>query len=122
MGGDRAVSWSDSGARTGPHELGLIANIAARNDDDEARRLYRKYRMELFRFGCHVLHDQGLEVAAQVTVGGSAGAPHRLLWAGAPAAPGSAASVPPAIADSLLGLVVAGPGVSGFRSPLGCGA
>jgi hypothetical protein len=56
MGGDWAVSWSDSGARTGPHEVGLIA----KNDDDAARRLYRKYRMELFRFGFHVLHDQGL--------------------------------------------------------------
>jgi RNA polymerase sigma-70 factor (ECF subfamily) len=53
------VSWSDSGARTGPHEIGLIAKIAARSDDDAARRLYRKYRMELFRFGVHVLHDQG---------------------------------------------------------------
>jgi RNA polymerase sigma-70 factor (ECF subfamily) len=54
------VSWSDSGARTGPHEIGLIAQIAAKNDDEAARRLYRKYRMELFRFGVHVLHDQGL--------------------------------------------------------------
>jgi RNA polymerase sigma-70 factor, ECF subfamily len=54
------MSWSDSGARTGPHEIGLIARIAARSDDDAARRLYRKYRMELFRFGVHVLHDQGL--------------------------------------------------------------
>jgi RNA polymerase sigma-70 factor (ECF subfamily) len=54
------VAWSDSGARTGPHEIGLIAKIAAKNDDDAARRLYRKYRMELFRFGFHVLHDQGL--------------------------------------------------------------
>ena len=25
-----------------------------------ARRLYRKYRMELFRFGVHVLNDHGL--------------------------------------------------------------
>jgi RNA polymerase sigma-70 factor (ECF subfamily) len=40
--------------------MGLIANIAATSDDDAARRLYRKYRMELFRFGFHVLHDQGL--------------------------------------------------------------
>jgi RNA polymerase sigma-70 factor, ECF subfamily len=55
-----AVSWSDSGARTGPHEIGLIAKIAAKSDDDAARRLYRKYRMELFRFGVHVLHDEGL--------------------------------------------------------------
>jgi RNA polymerase sigma-70 factor (ECF subfamily) len=54
------VSSSDSGARTGPHEIGLIAKIAAKNDDEAARRLYRKYRMELFRFGLHVLHDQGL--------------------------------------------------------------
>lgn len=54
------MSWSDSGARTGPHEMGLIARIAARNDEDAARRLYRKYRMELFRYGFHVLHDQGL--------------------------------------------------------------
>lgn len=54
------MSWSDSGARTGPHEIGLIAKIAARNDDDAARRLYRKYRMELFRFGVHVLRDRGL--------------------------------------------------------------
>jgi RNA polymerase sigma factor (sigma-70 family) len=53
------VSWSDSGARTGPHEIGLIAKIAARSDDDAARRLYRKYRLELLRFGVHVLHDQG---------------------------------------------------------------
>ena len=54
------MSWTDSGAPTGPHEIGLIAKIAARNDDDAARRLYRKYRMELFRFGVHVLHDHGL--------------------------------------------------------------
>ena len=54
------MSWSDSGARTGPHEIGLIAKIAARKDDDAARRIYRKYRMELFRFGFHVLRDQGL--------------------------------------------------------------
>jgi len=54
------VSWDDSGARTGPHEIGLIAKIAAVSDDDAARRLYRKYRMELFRFGFHVLGDQGL--------------------------------------------------------------
>ena len=54
------MSWSDSGAPTGPQEIGLIAKIAARNDDDAARRLYRKYRMELFRFGVHVLHDHGL--------------------------------------------------------------
>ena len=61
MGGGVAVPWRDSGARTGPHEIGLIARIAARNDpDDAARRLYRKYHMELFRFGVHVLHDQGL--------------------------------------------------------------
>jgi RNA polymerase sigma-70 factor, ECF subfamily len=54
------VSWDDSGARTGPHEIGLIADLAARRDEEAARRLYRKYRMELFRFGVHVLHDQGL--------------------------------------------------------------
>jgi RNA polymerase sigma-70 factor (ECF subfamily) len=54
------VSWNDSGARTGPHEIGLIAKIAARKDDDAARQIYRKYRMELFRFGFHVLRDQGL--------------------------------------------------------------
>ena len=56
------MSWTDndSGARTGPHEIGLIAKIATRSDDDAARRLYRKYRMELFRFGVHVLHDEGL--------------------------------------------------------------
>jgi RNA polymerase sigma-70 factor, ECF subfamily len=60
MGGGPAVSWSDSGARTGPHEIGLIAKIAATSDDDAARRLYRKYKMELFRFGFHVLGNQGL--------------------------------------------------------------
>lgn len=54
------MSWTDSGAPTGPQEISLIAKIAARNDDDAARRLYRKYRMELFRFGVHVLNDQGL--------------------------------------------------------------
>ena len=54
------MSWSDSGARTGPHEIGLIAKIAAKKDDDAARRIYRKYRMELFRFGVHVLRDRGL--------------------------------------------------------------
>jgi RNA polymerase sigma-70 factor (ECF subfamily) len=55
-----AVSSDDSGARTGPHEIGLIADLAAKKDEDAARRLYRKYRMELFRFGVHVLHDEGL--------------------------------------------------------------
>ena len=54
------MSWTDSGAPTGPQEISLIAKIAARNDDDAARRLYRKYRMELFRFGFHVLNDEGL--------------------------------------------------------------
>ena len=54
------MSWTDSGAPTGPQEISLIAKIAARNDDDAARRLYRKYRMELFRFGVHVLREQGL--------------------------------------------------------------
>ena len=54
------MSWSDSGARTGPHEIGLIADLAAKKDEEAARRLYRKYRMELFRFGVHVLRDQGL--------------------------------------------------------------
>jgi len=54
------VSWDDGGARTGPHEIGLIAKIAAVSDDGAARRLYRKYRMELFRFGFHVLGNQGL--------------------------------------------------------------
>jgi RNA polymerase sigma-70 factor, ECF subfamily len=54
------VSWTDGGAPTGPQEISLIAKIAARNDDDAARRLYRKYRMELFRFGVHVLNDHGL--------------------------------------------------------------
>jgi RNA polymerase sigma-70 factor, ECF subfamily len=39
---------------------GLLARVAFRKDDDAARRLYRKYRMELFRFGCHVLRDEGL--------------------------------------------------------------
>jgi RNA polymerase sigma-70 factor (ECF subfamily) len=55
-----AVSSDDSGARIGAHEIGLIADLAAKKDEDAARRLYRKYRMELFRFGVHVLHDQGL--------------------------------------------------------------
>jgi RNA polymerase sigma-70 factor (ECF subfamily) len=55
-----AVPRSDSGARTGPHEIGLIASITAASDDDAARRLYRKYRMDLFRFGFHILRDQGL--------------------------------------------------------------
>ena len=54
------MSWSDSGARTGPHEIGPIARIAVRSGDDAARRLYRKYRTEPFRFGVYVLHDQGL--------------------------------------------------------------
>ena len=54
------MSWSDSGARTGPDEIGLIAKIAVRSDDDAAGRLYRKYRTEPFRFGVYVLHDQGL--------------------------------------------------------------
>ncbi|MGD0928628.1 MAG: RNA polymerase sigma factor [Streptosporangiaceae bacterium] len=54
------MPWTDSGAHTGPHEIGLIAKLAARKDDEAARRLYRKYRMELFRFGFHVLHDEGL--------------------------------------------------------------
>jgi Sigma-70 region 2 len=62
------VSWEDSGARTGPHEIGLIARFAAVSDEDAARRLYRKYQMELFRFGFHVLRDQGLaEEMAQET-------------------------------------------------------
>lgn len=39
---------------------GLISKIAARNDDDAARRLFLMYRAELLGFGVHVLHDQGL--------------------------------------------------------------
>jgi RNA polymerase sigma-70 factor (ECF subfamily) len=60
IGWGLAVSWDDSGVRTGPHEMGLIARIAAVSDEDAARRLYRKYQMELFRFGFHVLGNQGL--------------------------------------------------------------
>ena len=40
--------------------MGLIARIAAVRDDDAARRLYVKYKMELFRFGFHVLGNRGL--------------------------------------------------------------
>ena len=54
------MPWSDSGARTGPHEMGLLARLAGRKDDEAARRLYRKYHRELFRFGCHMLHDESL--------------------------------------------------------------
>jgi len=54
------VSWTDSGARIGSHEIGLIARFADRSDDDAARRLYRKYRMEPVRFGVYVPYDQGL--------------------------------------------------------------
>ena len=54
------VSWSDSGARTGPREMGLIAQIAARNDEEAARRIYLKYHIELLKFGVHVLRDNGL--------------------------------------------------------------
>ena len=54
------MSWDDTGARTGPHEMGLIAKFAAVSDEDAARRLYRKYQMELLRFGFHVLRDHGL--------------------------------------------------------------
>lgn len=54
------MGWDDSGVRTGPHEMGLIARIAAVGDQDAARKLYRKYHMELWRFGFHVLRDRGL--------------------------------------------------------------
>lgn len=54
------VGWDDSGVRTGPHEMGLIAKIAAVGDQDAARRLYVKYHRELWRFGFHMLGDQGL--------------------------------------------------------------
>ena len=62
------MSRDDSRPRTGPHEMGLIGRLAAKKDEDSARRLYRKYRMELFRFGVHVLGDEGLaEEMAQET-------------------------------------------------------
>ena len=54
------VAAASSARRAGPDGIGLAVKIAARNDDDAVRRLYNKYRMELFRFGVHVLHDQGL--------------------------------------------------------------
>ena len=54
------MSWSDGGARTGPQEIGLIAKIAASNDNEAARRIYEKYHMDLLRFGFHVLRDEGL--------------------------------------------------------------
>jgi RNA polymerase sigma-70 factor, ECF subfamily len=50
----------DGGARTGPQEIGLVARIAASNDEDAARRLYRKYHNELLRYGVYWLRDQGL--------------------------------------------------------------
>ncbi len=50
----------DTGAHTGPHERRLIADLAAKKDEEAARRLYRKYRMELLRFGVHALGDEGL--------------------------------------------------------------
>ena len=45
--------------RLSEKEAQLLGQITGQ-DDDASRRLYRKYRMELFRFGFHVLHDQGL--------------------------------------------------------------
>jgi RNA polymerase sigma-70 factor (ECF subfamily) len=54
------VSWDDSRPSTGPHEIGLIDQLAARNDEDAARRLYRKYHDELFRYGVYWLRDRGL--------------------------------------------------------------
>ena len=57
---DAAVQELLSEAEAPIDEAQLVAQIAARNDDEAARRLYREYRMELFRFGVHVLHDQGL--------------------------------------------------------------
>ncbi len=83
------MSWTDGGAPTGPQEISLIAKIAARNDDDAARRLYRKYRMELFRFGVHVLNDEGLaEEMVQETFIKSASGPEAMTPPGARCGPG----------------------------------
>src|SRR5689334_18894392 len=60
MGGDWPCRGATAEHAPGPHEIGLIAKSVAKSDDDAARRLHRKYRMELFRFGVHVLRDKGL--------------------------------------------------------------
>lgn len=40
--------------------MGLIARIATLRDEDAARRIYRKYHMDLLRFGFHMLGNRGL--------------------------------------------------------------
>ncbi len=55
------MPWTDSGARTGPHEISLIARIAfSGGDDDAARRIYRKYHMMVFRIGLGQLRNKEL--------------------------------------------------------------
>lgn len=54
------MRWTDSGARTGPHEISLIARIAFSSDDDAARRIYRKYHMTVFRIGLGRLGNEEL--------------------------------------------------------------
>jgi RNA polymerase sigma-70 factor (ECF subfamily) len=54
------VSFDDAEARLATQEAQLISQIADGNIDEPMRELYRRYAKNLYRFGLHVLGDQGL--------------------------------------------------------------
>ena len=54
------VSHSDAQARTAAQEAQLVARIADGNIEEPLRELYRRYAKNLYRFGLHMLGDEGL--------------------------------------------------------------
>lgn len=54
------MSFDDAEARLAAQEAQLVSQIADGNIDEPMRELYRRYAKNLYRFGLHMLGDQGL--------------------------------------------------------------
>jgi RNA polymerase sigma-70 factor (ECF subfamily) len=54
------VSLDDAEDRIAAQEAQLVAQIADGNIEQPMAELYRRYAKNLYRFGCHVLRDEGL--------------------------------------------------------------
>ena len=55
-----AVEFGDAEARIAEQEAQLVAQLADGNIDEPMKELYRRYAKNLYRFGIHMLSDEGL--------------------------------------------------------------
>ncbi len=58
--GGFGVSLDDAETQIAAQEAQLVEQIANGNIEEPMRELYRRYAKNLYRFGCHMLGDEGL--------------------------------------------------------------